>query len=124
MYADIDTDSLERLHFLLKQELANITHWQRLVRAKIDLCTAHASAPKPLGGALTEYLDSTTLGLWSPLDDLPHVTLSHLESLAVSDLLVLKGQYAALGNYERRVRSQYIEASDELARRHAKSPNV
>lgn len=119
-----DLEDVKQAHLLLRQELAAISHWRRLLRARMDLCTAVAAPPKPIGVSLTEYFDSTELRLTKEIRELPSIVVDGLETLRAFTLPSLKEQDSALRDYERAVRKKYMILSDDLAQRHARKPQM
>lgn len=113
------TEDLRRAHSLLRAELSNIGHWRRLLRARMDLCTAHVAPPLPLAGQLTEYFSAEALELPTEIHSLRPSILGELDGLQASSLPQLKDLEVTLRAYERSVRKQYMVLSDQLAQRHA-----
>lgn len=119
IFAGQSTQDLLAAHKKLRQELSSITHWQRLIRARMDLATAHAAPPLPLGGAITEYVDRADLNFDTEMDQLAQNILTDLDGLTASSLPELRTLEDTLRTYERNVRSQYMALSEELSQRHA-----
>lgn len=113
------TEDLRRAHTLLRAELSNIGHWRRLLRARMDLCTAHVAPPLPLAGQITEYFSASDLEATHDIYAFPQTVLGELDGLHASSLPHLKTLDTTLRNYERNVRKQYMVLSDQLAQRHA-----
>jgi hypothetical protein len=120
VYAGQTVPELQATHRELRHELTSIIHWRRLLKARMDLCTAHAAPPKQLGGSITEYFSSSDLPVPHEITELPKNILGDLHAFRASTLPELKAQDSALRQYERVVRSKYMELSSELAQRHAR----
>ncbi len=114
------TEDLLSAHKLLRLELSSIAHWRRLLRARIDLCTAHVVAPLTLGGQLSEYFDTSEFERTEDIKELPETILSGLDFFRASSLPELQQHDVALRQYERSVRAKFMELSDELAQRHSR----
>lgn len=119
IFAGQPTQDLLSAHKTLRQELSSITHWHRLIRARMDLATANAAPPLPLGGGITEFIGRHDLEFDTTIDRLPTRILTNIEGLAASSLPELKALEDALRTYERNVRSKYMALSEELSQRHA-----
>ncbi len=114
------TEDLLSAHKLLRLELSSIAHWRRLLRARIDLCTANVVAPLALGGQLSEYFDASEFERTEDIADLPATILTGLDFFRAGSLPELQQCDVTLRRYERSVRAKFMELSDELAQRHSR----
>ena len=106
-----------------RSELARVSHWRRLLRARIDLIVAAASVPEPLGTGASEVPASSAQRDLPPQLELVtavrHAKLAELDGLR--DLFDLDRR---LATYEATVVDALGGSTDEVIRRLAMDPAV
>lgn len=120
----MDVAELRLKRRVLRHEATQVTHWRRLVRARLDLTVARAVLPERLGGDATQYL-----GTDAPGPDVAHYHLVSIvqgagDQLPVADLTRLRAADDALAAYEVRVRCALMVATDLLVERLSADPTI
>lgn len=115
----MDADELRLACASLRHEITQISHWRRLVRARLDLTVARAVLPERLGQ------QAATLG--TPAPAVAHGVLVGIAqatgpALSVTDLPRLRTAEESLTDYEITVRRALMIATDALVERLSQDP--
>lgn len=100
---------------VLRAEKAQLAHWRRLLRARLDLAVAGLAPPEPLGTLSWDVLPEALVDLPRPEDLRSAVTVPNIEDTV--DLMTrIRALDKALGRYSRHLDEALDESTEGILR--------
>lgn len=120
----MDIAELRRIRRVLRHEVAQASHWRRIVQARLDLTVARTVLPQPLGLDVTDQLGEDAVAALVPHADLVSLARRRGDMFPTSELHRLRAAERSLVEYEAHVRRALMSTTDALVERLCRSGAV